>query len=197
MTMELSVTEAATLLRRPARTLRGQLRRGEIRGVKRGGRWRIPRHALPMTEEQREALLLRADEARRVVDAALPSRLDGRRGREMKALVDLDVFRVGRELLFAMRRDPDEKDDEVVDALEDALCALARGRYAYEAGQKVGLLRDARDRFSTCLARLVLSADPLVDPCAAWAIRIERELLPSLSGLLRWAEGLSGRRSRT
>ena len=51
--MELTVREAAALMGRSARPVRAQVARGELPGVKRGGRWLIPRKALPLTEAQR------------------------------------------------------------------------------------------------------------------------------------------------
>lgn len=54
--MELSVREAAVLTGRPPRTLRAQLARGEMPGVKRNGRWVVDRRHLPLTEDQRRRL---------------------------------------------------------------------------------------------------------------------------------------------
>ncbi len=196
MKMELSVREAATLLGRPARTLRGQLKRGEIRGVMRDGAWRIPREHLPMTDAQRAALQGRADEARRAVEDALPSRLAVTAARTPKSLLDLDGFRIGRDLLFDMRRATDDRDEPIEACLEDALCVLARGKFAFQADEKRRILNDARDRFSACLARVLLSADPLLDPRVRWAARLERELIPSISGLLRWTERLERKAAR-
>ena len=72
--MELSVREAATLMGRSPRTVRAQLARGELPGVKRGGRWRVQRRHLPLTEDQRRALQTKADGIRQLVDDALPGR---------------------------------------------------------------------------------------------------------------------------
>ena len=55
--MELSITEAATLLGRSARTVRAQVARGELPGFKRGGQWVIRKEALPLSEAQRRAAL--------------------------------------------------------------------------------------------------------------------------------------------
>ena len=54
--MELTITEAATLLGRSPRTVRAQVARGELPGFKRGGQWVIRREALPLSEAQRAAL---------------------------------------------------------------------------------------------------------------------------------------------
>ncbi len=51
--MDLSVREAALLTGRSPRTLRAQLARGEMPGVKRNGRWVLDRRNLPLTDDQR------------------------------------------------------------------------------------------------------------------------------------------------
>ena len=58
--MELTITEAATLLGRSPRTVRAQVARGELPGFKRGGQWVIRREALPLSEAQRAALQQKA-----------------------------------------------------------------------------------------------------------------------------------------
>ena len=60
--MDLSVREAAELLGCSTRTLRARLARGEIRGHKRDGAWRIARSDLPLTEAQRDEILSRAEQ---------------------------------------------------------------------------------------------------------------------------------------
>ena len=60
--MELSIREAAALLGRSPRTLRAQVARGEIVGVRRGRGWVIQREHLPLTEGQRAALQARAQQ---------------------------------------------------------------------------------------------------------------------------------------
>jgi len=59
--MDLTIREVATLLGRSSRTVRAQVARGEIPGVKRGRRWLVPRHNLPLTEAQRRSLQAKAE----------------------------------------------------------------------------------------------------------------------------------------
>ena len=100
--MDLSVREAATLMGRSPRTVRSQLARGELRGVKRGGGWWVDRMHLPLTEAQREALLNKADGVRDAVEDALATRT-GRRSGRFHSVADLDAFRLGAEVLASFR----------------------------------------------------------------------------------------------
>lgn len=101
--MDLSVREVATLLGRSGRTVRAQLTRGELAGVKRNGRWRVARHSLPLTEAQRRSLQSKADALRQAVEEALPSRMAATPGQRSRSVADLDAFRSGARLLAAVR----------------------------------------------------------------------------------------------
>jgi len=52
--MELNIREAAALTGRRARTLRGQVARGEIPARRKGSRWVLDSRALPLTEHPLE-----------------------------------------------------------------------------------------------------------------------------------------------
>ena len=101
--MKLSVREAATILDRSSRTVRGQLARGELPGVKRHGRWYVDRRHLPLTESQRRTLQAKAGRIRQAVEEALPSRMARTSGDRSRSLVDLDAFRLGAELFAELR----------------------------------------------------------------------------------------------
>ncbi len=79
--MNLTVREAAVLLGRSPRTVRAQVARGVLPGRKVGGRWRLKRETLPLTEAQRRQLRRKAEAVRRAVDQALPEAASRRRGR--------------------------------------------------------------------------------------------------------------------
>ena len=96
--MELSVREAALLTGRSARTLRAQLARGEVPGVKRNGRWVLERRSLPLTDDQRRRLERKADGIRRQVERVLPSRTATTLGDSRRSLADLEVFRLTLDL---------------------------------------------------------------------------------------------------
>ncbi len=70
--MTLTVREAATLTGRSERTIRAQLKRGALKGVKRAGHWLLPRSALPLDAGRRRALARKADDLRDAVETALP-----------------------------------------------------------------------------------------------------------------------------
>ena len=67
--MELTLTQAATLVGVSPLTLRDRLARGDVPGAKRGGRWHVDSHGLPLSESQRRSMQARADEIRSVVEA--------------------------------------------------------------------------------------------------------------------------------
>ncbi len=180
--MDLSVREAATLLGRSPRTLRGQLARGEIPGRKRGGRWVIPRHELPLNERQRRVLQERGDAMRTALEDALPAA--ARRNRTGHSVADLETFRLGLALWRDLRAAPTAP-RAALDQIHEALIALCRGKHAYERSTKAALFRETRDRLAACVARLLLDGG---GADTTWAARIEGELLPSLAGLIRWAE---------
>ncbi len=101
--MELTIREAAALTGRSSRTLRAQLARGDLPGVKRNGRWCIDRRHLPLTETQRRSLQAKAESLRKAVDEALPSRMAKTLDHRAKSIVDLDAFRLGANLLAEIR----------------------------------------------------------------------------------------------
>ena len=88
--MDLTTHEAATLLGISERAVRGRLRKGDIPGVKRGRRWRIPKERLPLDETQRRALQAKAEEARAALEAELRSRVAGRSGKRSGSVADLE-----------------------------------------------------------------------------------------------------------
>jgi hypothetical protein len=100
--MELSITEAATLLVRSVRTVRAQVVRGELPGFKRSGQWVIRKEALPLSEAQRAALQQKAETLRGALEDALPRRLAQRGGQTRRGLADLDAFTRCAALLLAV-----------------------------------------------------------------------------------------------
>jgi hypothetical protein len=62
--MLLSLREAAILLGRSPRTLRAQVARGEVKGVKQNNRWMIARAALPMSDSRLAEVQRRAEQVR-------------------------------------------------------------------------------------------------------------------------------------
>lgn len=193
--MELSLTEAAAILDCSTRTLRDRVRRGDLRGTKRGGRWMIDRRELPLTDSQRAALDDRRESVRSAVDDAL-GRAEGN-GRH-RSLADLETFAQTAELRREILGDGSvagELAERLAADLEGALLALAEGAHAWDRESKVDAFRRARSALSRAVGLAYSEPDDGSD-LAPWANRLEQHALPTLGGLLRWAEGLEGNRRR-
>lgn len=194
--MELSVTEVATLLGRSKRTIRARLLRGELKGVKKNGQWRITRQHLPLTEDQRATLQAKAESIRQTVEGVLPSRLAQTAGQRSKSLVDLDAFRHGAGLLGDIREEgPNALDPQTLErvdrGLERALIALSEAAQQFDRRLKIEALQRSRADLAAVLAVLLLATrlTPEV-PVASWISRLEQEVLPALAGFARWADRL-------
>ncbi len=197
--MELTVREAAVVLKRSPRTVRAQLARGELPGKKRRGRWRIDDRQLPLTEAQRGTLQRKADRVRRVVEDALPSRMAGSRGQRSRSIADLDAFRRGAEVLAEMRRDCQAIDaaarERAAAMAEEGLLAFSEGVMLFDREHKLEALKRARSSLARCTAVLLLTAGiPPADPVFEWVKAIESEVIPAVAGFARWADGRKGRR---
>ena len=193
--MELSARQAATLLNRNLRTVRGQLARGELPGTKKNGRWVIRREDLPLTEAQRRGLQRKADRIRKTVEGVLPSRLARRPGDRSRSLVDLDVFRLGAELLNEIRKSGDVLDrplrERVEASLEEALLDSAEASFQYDRRLKLAALNQARGALARTSARLLLAAGfTPEDPVARWVQALEHDILPAVAGFARWTDSL-------
>ena len=141
--MELTITEAATLLGRSPRTVRAQVARGELPGFKRGGQWVIRREALPLSEAQRAALQQKAETLRGALEDALPPRLAQTAGQTRRGLADLDAFRLCDALHLAVRAA--EADDSPGVPLDRAARLLERAALSV-AEASAQFDRDARRR---------------------------------------------------
>lgn len=198
--MELSVREVATLLGRSGRTVRAQLARGELAGVKRNGRWRIARQNLPLTEAQRRSLQSKADTLRQAVEEALPSRMAATPGQRSRSVADLDAFRSGAQLLAAMRAAGPEwlacpASTRVSGLLEQALLALAEAVQQFDRELKLAALHRTRAALAHCVALLLLDGGiPPPEPLLTWIVTLESEIIPAVAGFSRWADGLRERR---
>lgn len=194
--MELSVREAAALLDCSPRTLRAQLQRGDLPGVKRRGSWRIDRRALRLNEAQRRRLQEKADSIRQAVEDVLPSRLASSAGQKSRSIADLDAFRRGGEVLRAIRTaDCDVVSEDsrtrVVEELEDALLALSEAAQQFDRAAKLEAIGRSRRGIARATALLLLDAGTSAgDPVHEWARALEADVLPMVAGFARWVEGL-------
>jgi len=196
----LSVKEAATLLEQSPRAVRARLARGDLPGRKRGGRWVIPRSALPLTEAQHRALQARADEIREVVDRALPSRAATRREHKRRSVVDARTFQAAmeaRRLLTAAAGEAIPHRARALEAVSEGTLCLAEGFHQYAGGVRLEALTRARAAFARAVGLVLLDASlPLSGPACAVLEQLEQELMPPLGGSCRQAERAARRGER-
>ena len=194
--MELSVREAAALLDCSPRTLRAQLQRGELPGVKRNGKWRVHRRDLRLDDDQRRRLQQKAATVRQAVEEVLPSRVAPSAGSKSRSVADLDAFRRGTEVLRDLRAaEPgvlgDAARERVGAQLEEALLALAEAAQHFDRAAKLEAVGRSRAGLARAAALLLVDAGiPPADPVHGWASTLETEVLPAVAGFARWAEGL-------
>lgn len=199
--MELSVREAAALMGRSRRTVRAQVARGDLPGVKRNGRWHIRRDHLPLTEAQRAILQGKARSLRSAVESVLPSRLAPTAGRRHRSIVDLDAFRLGSELLREIRSNADEQlpggtREQAAAYLEDALLSIAEAVQQFDREVKLAALRQARSALARATATMLLACgDPPPEPVFSWVTALEADVIPAVGGFARWADNLRTPRS--
>ena len=194
MTMLLTVAEAATILGCSSRAVRARLVRGELKGQKQDGQWKVARGALPLTEEQHRALQERADTIRSMVEDVLPPQLAQRRGDPRRTLADLSAFRAGRSILAELRRGATGTSPEssalgaAADHLERALLLLGRAWPVFDGSARLIWLDESRSEVGAAIARLLLHESEPSALSARCALALEEQLLPPMAGLCRAAE---------
>lgn len=191
--MELSVKEAATIMGRSPRTVRAQLARGDLPGVKRDGRWWIERKNLPLTESQRQALQAKADDVRATVEKALPSRTARRSGDRSRSVADLDAFQLGAEVLALLRAAEPAQLDEATrlracESLEKSLLALAEAALHFERRAKREALDRCRSLLASTVGILLLTGQD--DAVIGWARQLEDGMASAVAGFARWIDKL-------
>jgi hypothetical protein len=92
---------------------------------------------------------------------------------------NLRAWQVGAPLLSAL---PETVPTGAREQVERCLHAVARGCHRFHAEEKAEAYRAARDHASAAVAALLLDGGP---DAVATADRLEAELLPALTGLLR------------
>lgn len=191
MPMLLTVNEAATALGCTPRAVRYRLSRGELKGHKDGGRWRIVADALPLTSAQHDAMQRRADDIRKLVDDALPPRKARSRGDKRRTLADLAAFREGLAVLQTL----EEKGDAAGAGphLRRALVCLGRAWPVYHTRRRLELLDEVRTEVGATMACLLLSPDTDGPDLVR---RLEERVLPPLAGMCRAAERRARGRAR-
>lgn len=194
--MDLSIREAAALLRISACTLRARVARGDIPGKRHGKTWVVDRRDLPLTEAQRQVLQARAADVRAAVDAILPSRLATTPDRTHRSLADLDVFRGVVHALHLLRADAAIAGGAVAATwLQAAAAGIGEASFVYERERKQAALSDARAAVGRAVAVLLAEGGlPIPDGTAAVVVALEGTVAPMLAGYARWVASLPGRR---
>ena len=194
--MQLSVSEAATLLGRSPRAVRAQLARGDIEGVKRDGVWRIERGSLPLNETQRRSLQAKAELVRRAVEDALPSRTATTTGRRSRSLADMTAFRKGAQLLGEIRSAEcsslgEPAQGQICRLFEQALLKLAEAEQHFDRELKLAAVNRARAALARVVGCLLMEAGiPPPEPAFGWLTTLEGEVMPAVAGFARWVDRL-------
>lgn len=190
--MLLSLPEAATILGKSERQIRYLIKLGKLTARKQEGRWVVDRDDLPLTDAQRRRLATSSralvehvqEVAERVADTK--AKAGGRRF----SVRDLRAFQAGIPLHRAAVAAVGEA-AKATGHLRDALDALARGCHSFHARDKHDSYRSAREHAASAVAELLLHPS---DDHSTLADRIEQELLPRITGLLRSTERGPSRR---
>jgi len=179
----LSAKDAATVLGISPRTLRARIKRGDVRGYKRGGRWFVRRADLPLDAATHHALVEKAEEVRAAVEAALPAAAGGRGGGATHSLSDNGIFVSGQALYERLPT------GRARAALRTALLHVAEAHSHFRPSEKRAALVCGRAAFARAAAHARLDglAPDITDA-------LEGELLPRVGGLMRWVESLGRKR---
>lgn len=185
--MDLTVTEAATLLGLTPRAVRARLVRGELKGRKHGGQWKVRKTDLPQTPAELAETQARVTDLRDALEAGIPAAVKKKLG--AIPLDALEAFDLGRAVLTELTSAAAPALDGARQSLEAGLISLAAGHHRFARKPKLEALRRSRDHVSEAIARLLLvvPGDPRAHDLAT---RLETEALPRLAGLIRWAERL-------
>ncbi len=192
--MDVSLQEAATLLGKSTRTLRLWIRAGRLPAKKLGGRWVISKGAVPLSDQQAADLRSRADRVLTAVEEALPPDLSGKRGEKRKTLMDVVAFRRG--LACAQSLPKSSRLSGVRSRFEQGLLAVARAHAAWAPSEKIGELREARACFAEGQALLLIeTGESPPKETVGLLQKLEEEVIPTLGGMIRWAESLGRKRA--
>ncbi len=187
--MHLTITEAAAALGWTRRQVRYAIQQGRLPAQKAGGRWRIDPADLPLTDAQRRGLTSRSTTVRQAVEDALApgESAAAKAGKRRYSVRDLRAFSVGAPIL----RDAEARlgvADPAVAALREALDLLVRGCHTFRRADKAERYAAARERAAGAVASLLLDGPEEDTDRQTLADRLEQELLPEVSGLVRAAE---------
>lgn len=172
--MDVSLDEAAVLLGKSARQVRYLIQQGRLTAKKDGSRWVIRREDLPLPPGAMGARDRAVGRLRAVADEVLPP------SQPPIGVGQLRAWQVGSPLLRELVAVAPEHPAAL--ALRSALLAVSRGCHRFHARDKAEAYAEARDAAADSAALLLLDGAPAL---AAIGARVEADLLPAMSGLLR------------
>ena len=194
--MELSLKETATLLGKTQRQIRYMIQQGNLKATKQGGRWVVASVDLPLSEAQRRAGAARAEKIRDVVQTATaPAVAAGEKaGRARYSVRDLRPFSSAeaayREICAQIG-----PTDPAAAAVREALTILSQGCHMYYPREKAQRYGTARERIAAAVASLLVDGPAGDESRRALADRLEQQVLPDITGVIRYTEK-SSRRDR-
>ena len=205
--MQLSLSEAATVLGRNERQIRYMLKTGQLEGRKVGGRWVIESSALPLTDDQRRAMSDRIEVAKTAFERGLEPATKAAETSATKrtySVTSLRAFESGRTIFRDIVEALGRKHPSCI-RLAEALALVTRGCHAFQPGEKAERFSAARDEAAVAVTDLLLEKTTDADVLPVFAARIEEEFIPKVARLVashedrakrrRWA-GLTGDRGR-
>jgi excisionase family DNA binding protein len=179
--VQLTLQQAATKLGKTSRQIRYMIQTGKLQATKSGASWRINSDALPLSERQVEAAMVKEQRTRAALEDALEPKGARRRRysfRDLRAAkVAVPLLQAATEALGA--------DHSAVQSMKHALKQLARGCHRYRREDKVAAYRAARDEASNSACELVIDGGAAA---LEFVDHIEQELMPAIAGLVRRCE---------
>ena len=191
--MDLSLTDAATLLGRSPRQLRYLIQQGKLVARKSGGRWVVASSNLPMTGAQRQAVAARASELRvatetsLVLEQPIAAEVSEPSTRPASSLLDLRAFREGAPLYRRLRA-THGADDPATIHLGRSLEHLAQGCHGGRQTARVTAYGEARREAAAALVALAVGGAEDDPARASFLEALEQGYLSSVAELIRGAE---------
>jgi hypothetical protein len=185
--VQLTLSEAASLLGKSERQVRYLIQHGELEARKVAGRWVVSSEALPAPERRAGAASSSGGrDPKHEVKQRLRQAAETPPARRY-SVRDLRAFQAAepiyRELCTRLGAE-----DAVTARLRQALDLLARGCHTYQSGRKVELYEQAREQVASAVTDLLLDGPEQDETRASLADRLEAALLPQLAGLIRSSE---------
>jgi len=176
--MDLSLREAAELMGLSVRQLRYMVQKGTVAARKEGGRWVVPKETVTLTAGQQRAVAQKSARAADVVDKLL----EKKKGKHY-SMLDLRAFEAGRSL-YREAKESFGEEHAVPCLLFEALMQLGCGCHAFSRNRKVAAFVMAREQVSRAAVHLFTDDGEHED----LGRRLETELIPRISGLIRRVE---------